>query len=125
MRKFLLASCLAVACGGFAAVSGPARAIDNDDVSPSDTGCGSSIFCGWWHWTIQGPGGGVGSAGTCYAGDYACIPPGATNPGQPGDPCFQNPYSDGCGGGSANWSASPSQTGPAGGGGNGGRNRLR
>lgn len=121
----MLASCLALVFGIFALAFQPAHATENDDVG-SGNGCGFSIFCGFWYWTIQGPRGGVGGAGVCDAGNSACLPPGAVNPGNPGDPCFDNPYTDGCAGGSGAWpSPSPSSVSGGGGGGRGGVRRNR
>jgi hypothetical protein len=107
MRKLLLAS--AVALSAMLLADAPAvRAADaeNQDIS---SGCGDTIFCGWWYWVLPGPRGGVGGAGTCYAGDRNCIPNGATNPGQPGGECFDNPYSDGCEG-NTSWSTGSSSS---------------
>jgi hypothetical protein len=74
-----------------------ARAMANDGNNGDPVGCGFTIFCGWYYWAIQGSNGTVAGAGACYAGDTACIPDDSVNAGQPGDPCFENPFSDGCG----------------------------
>lgn len=122
MKKLALTALLAIGLGAFAVTSQPARATDNDDVN-SGGGCGFSIFCGWWYWVLPGSGGGIGGAGTCYAGDRSCLPPNAINPGQPGGDCWDNPTSDACEG-NTSWSL-PSQTPPGGSGGGRRPSRVR
>lgn len=119
MRNLLQALFLALGVTVMAGLATTAKANDGNNGDP--VGCGFTVFCGWYYWAIQGSNGTVAGAGACYVGDSACIPDGSVDAGQPGNPCFNNPFSDGCGNSGADSSRSGNRSGAA----SGNRSRNR